>query len=130
MTCILKKQRRFPKNRIADEIKDKIERLEIIVKGLTIDSRGEGQLAFQKRDAAAWGDKCIQTLSESLKISLMMLPPRKKQQADIIQRRILQTLQEIGKTMLDCGIYYGFLEQKIYPLTQTLARQLDELTTL
>ena len=130
--CFFKKKEKsvFDQEAIEQELKNRVERLETVVKGLAIDASGEGELAEKKREAAAWGKKCIQSLLSSAELLAMMLPSRKKQQADVHQRRILQTLEEMRKELLDCSVYYAFLETRVYPLTQTLAKQLEELTTV
>ena len=130
--CFFKKKKRpdFDKEAIEQELKNRVERLETVVKGLALDASGEGELAEKKREAAAWGKKCIQSLFSSAELLAMTLPSRKKQQADVHQRRILQTLEEMRKELLDCSVYYAFLETRVYPLTQTLAKQLEELTTV
>ena len=126
MCFFKKKQPAFDKDAIAQMIKERVVSLEYVVKSLTLSSQGEeGELADKKRSAAEWGKKCVAELLECAQTLSMMLPPRKGKNADVHQRRILQTLDEMGKELLDSGVYYAFLETRVYPLVKTLSEQIE-----
>ena len=129
--CFFKKKTpAFDKEGIIESIKNKVESLEYVVKSLTLASKEESELAKSKGEAVEWGKKCIAELLNCVETLSMTLPPRKGKNADVHQRRMLQTLEDLGKEVLDCGLYHAFLETRVYPLVKLLSEQIDEYLTV